>query len=91
MKILPLLAAVALAAPVVAQDAAPFLYEQFEGAVPHIDMDNCPPALAEGDVFCRITLNSDALHVFVFQSHGDRAFVTVRTYHEDEFSLAFGD
>ena len=48
-------------------------------------------ALAQGDVFCRISLNNDALHVFVFESGGDRAFVTMRSHYEDEFTLAFAD
>jgi len=91
MKTLPLLAALALAAaPALAQNPVPFLYEQFEASVPHIDLDTCPAALAQGDVFCRVTLNSDALHVFVFESGGERAFVTMRTYYEDEFALDFG-
>ncbi|MGY6704435.1 hypothetical protein [Roseinatronobacter sp.] len=40
-----------LALPVSAHDHAPFTYADFEVSVPHIDLDDCPVGLAEGDVF----------------------------------------
>lgn len=82
--------ALAAAAPAVAEDAAPFLYEQFEAAVPHVDLDACPPPLAAPGRFCRLTLNGDALHVFAFAEEGERPFLAMQTYYEDEFTLAFG-
>lgn len=79
-----------LALPVPAQERASLTYADFEASVPHIDMADCPPALAEGDVFCRITMNNDALHVYVFAAGGDQHFVAVHSYHEDAFSLVLG-
>jgi hypothetical protein len=78
------------AAPAAADDLPAFLYEQFEAAVPHIDLDTCPPSLAAPGRFCRLTLNGDALHVFAFREDGERPFVAVQTFYEDEFTLAFG-
>lgn len=84
------LAAAPVAAPVAAQDMPAFLYDQFEIAVPHIDLDTCPPQLAAPGQFCRLTLNNDALHVFAFREDGDRPLVAVQSFYEDEFTLAFG-
>ncbi|QYX58334.1 hypothetical protein K1T73_08250 [Roseovarius sp. SCSIO 43702] len=50
-------------------------YDQFEVAVPHLDLETCPDALAAEDVFCRATLNHDEIHVFVFERGGDNALV----------------
>ncbi len=83
-------AALLLAAPALAHDHAAFSYTDFEVSIPHIDLETCPEGLAEGDVFCRITMNGDALHIFVFEEEGDRNFVSVHTYYEDEFQLDFG-
>ena len=76
--------------PVLAETVPPFLYDQFEAAVPHIDLDTCPPSLAAPGLFCRLTLNGDALHVFAFREDGERPLVALQTYYEDEFTLAFG-
>lgn len=83
-----LLACVTLA-PAVAHDAAAYPYAAFEASVPHIDLENCPEGLAEGDVFCRVTMNNDALHIYVFEADGDQNFVSVHSYFEDEFDLNF--
>lgn len=81
---------VLLALPASAHDHAAYTYADFEASVPHIDLDDCPAGLAAGDVFCRITMNNDALHIYVFEAEGDQHFVSVHTYHEDEFELVFG-
>lgn len=78
-----------LALPASAQDHAAFTYADFEVSVPHIDLDDCPAGLAEGDVFCRITMNNDALHIYVFEGGGDQNFVLVHTRYEEEFQLLF--
>jgi hypothetical protein len=87
----PLLIAAAalIALPAAAHDHAAYTYADFEASVPHIDLDTCPEGLAEGDVFCRITMNNDALHIYVFESDGDMSFVSVHSYFEDEFELVF--
>lgn len=78
------LTALFLATPALAAD---YTYMQFEASVTHIDLDECPAALAEGDVFCRATINHDALHVYVFEAGGEQRFVDLHSYDEDEFDL----
>lgn len=86
MKKLACLAfALGLATPVVA--AGSYSYEDFEVSVNHIDLDECPGGLVEGDVFCRVTMMNDAMHVYVFENAGERLFVSVHTFYEDEFNL----
>ena len=81
-------AACLLAPPALAHDhAAAYTYADFEVSVPHIDLDACPDGLAEGDVFCRVTMNHDALHVYVFATEDDQPFVAVHTFFEDDFDL----
>ena len=76
--------------PALAHEGATFAYPDFEVSVPHIDLDECPAGLAAGDVFCRITMNNDALHIYVFEAEGDQHFVSVHTYFDDEFDVEFG-
>jgi len=73
--------------------AEPYSYADFEASVPHIDLDTCPESVTEGldDVFCRVSLNNDALHVYVFESGGMQEFVALHSYYEDEFTLRFGN
>ncbi|MFN3663835.1 hypothetical protein [Yoonia sp.] len=81
--------AVLFGMPAAAHDHPSLTYADFESSVPHIDMDACPPDLAIGDVFCRITMNNDALHIYVFENDGDSPFVSVHTFYEDEYELTF--
>jgi len=78
-----------LAFPAWAHDRPAYTYADFEASVPHIDLEDCPAGLAAGDVFCRITMNNDALHIYVFEAEGDQHFVSVHAYHGDEFELVF--
>lgn len=71
--------------------AGSYTYAEFEASVPHIDLDTCPDGLAEGDVFCRVSLHNDALHVYVFESGGMQEFVALHSYYEDRFSLQLGE
>ena len=74
--------------------AAELLYADFEIAVPHLDLDACPAEIAEAadqPVFCRVTLGHDSLHVFAFAEAGDRPFLLMRTYFEEDFTLGIGD
>lgn len=91
----PLAAAAALLALAAPLAAAPFTYADFEASVPHIDLETCPEGMVEptqqATVFCRVSLNNDALHVFVFALEGDQEFVALRSYYEDEFTLTLGD
>ncbi len=58
-----------------------FTYEVFEYTVEHADLDTCPGEhAANEDVFCRLTLASDAAHVFVFSYDGDQALQAVLSF-----------
>ncbi|WP_113912743.1 hypothetical protein [Roseovarius dicentrarchi] len=86
MHIKPLVADTALifaASPIWADTAAPLTYEQFEAAVPHSDLETCPEALAQDNVFCRATLRHEEIHVFAFSEDGDQVFVGFKTYPAD--------
>jgi hypothetical protein len=89
VQLFTLAAATLAGAAALAQETGILTYPEFEVAVPHIDLSDCPPDLAAGDVFCRLTLNSDALHVFAFETEGDQTFVAMRSYAEGEFELSF--
>jgi hypothetical protein len=69
----------------------PFTYADFEAAVNHIDIDECPEGLAEGDVFCRVSMANDALHVWVFSTEGEMPFVSVHSFYDDEIEIDFGN
>ena len=68
------------------QQTMPLTYGTFEEAVSHIDLADCPESLAAEDVFCRATLASDMIHVFVFSLEGDSPLVGFASY--DPESLA---
>ncbi|KPQ07424.1 MAG: hypothetical protein HLUCCA12_06300 [Rhodobacteraceae bacterium HLUCCA12] len=75
--------------------AEPYTYAEFEASVPHIDLETCPEALLEGDseadVFCRVSMHNDALHIYVFETEGTQEFVALHTRYEDQFMLDFAD
>ncbi len=85
------LAATLIGLPAAAHDHAAFSYADFEAAVPHTDMDECPAGMTEGDAFCRISMNNDALYMFVFDYWGDQHFVAVCSFLQDGFQIAFSD
>lgn len=84
-----LLAALLLAAPALAADPAPMTYSVFEVSVPHLDLNNCPAALAAPGVFCRAALANDAIHVYAFAEDGDQLFLGMQSYHEGDYTLTF--
>ena len=78
------IAALMLAAsPLLADTAVPLTYEQFEAAVPHVDLETCPDALAQENVFCRATLRHDEIHVFAFSNDGENLFAGFKSYPAD--------
>ena len=83
----PVLAAplVLLVSPALADDPAPHVltYAEFEQSVPHVDMPACPVALATADHFCRMTLQNDAINVFVFTTEGDSPLVAFQSWSAD--------
>jgi len=94
-RLLPALAATLLAGviavPALAQTApaCPMTYKQFEAAIPHIDVDDCPAEVAGKDRFCRGSANGDSIHVFAFDFDGDKCLAALRSYDKNEFTLKF--
>lgn len=81
----PLLLVLALAAPssAAAEDPIPLTYQEFEGAVAHIDLPLCPVPLAAPGRFCRMTAHADQLNVFAFSEDGDQPLVAFRSWPAD--------
>lgn len=88
MRTLPFLMLLVLGLPVGAQTLpCPMTYDQFEYAVPHIDLETCPGSLAGEGLFCRAAAGADAIHVFVFALDGDQCLLRVESVEEDRFVL----
>lgn len=83
------LAAACLAAPALAAEPAPaaFPYDLFEDVAPHVDLEDCPAALAAPDRFCRLAAGHGGLRVFAFSVEGDQPMVGFATYPEGTFTL----
>ncbi|MDO5620551.1 MAG: hypothetical protein Q4G24_03680 [Paracoccus sp. (in: a-proteobacteria)] len=90
---MPVLRLSALVAALVLPVAAfAYDYTQFEPSVTHIDLSECPEGAVENtdkEVFCRLTIGNDALHIYVFEQGGDMPLVAVRSYEEGQFTLSF--
>jgi hypothetical protein len=55
--------------------------------VPHLDLDKCPAEFARDGVFCRASVASDQVHVFVFAHAGEQCLLAVKSYREGQFTL----
>lgn len=66
-----------------AGNEASLTYEQFEVAVPHFDLENCPETLAADNRFCRATFHNEEIHVFAFSEDGDSPLVGFASYASD--------
>jgi hypothetical protein len=75
------------AVPAFAQTPAPLTYAAFEPGVTHLDLAACPAALARDGVFCRLTIGSDMVHVWVFEEGGDQPLVEVRSFGPEEYEI----
>ncbi len=80
-----------LSAPAMAAQAQPLTYEMFEAAVPHLDLETCPAALAAENSFCRATLNHEEFHVFAFSHDGDQPMLGMRTYPAEGVGALLGE
>jgi hypothetical protein len=77
----------ALASTAVGQDAAcPLDYPTYEPAVPHLDMESCPPSMDVSDAYCRVSLSAEIATVYAFSDEDD-CLVGSRAYFEDEYTL----
>lgn len=59
-------------------------YELFESTVEHADLAECPAGLGDENSFCRLTLASDMLHVFVFSLDGNQPLLAVASFDPTE-------
>lgn len=83
-----MLAAACIVSPTLACAAScPMTYAQFQAAIPHVDLDICPDALAGKDRFCRASIAAEQLHVFAFDFEGDKCLVGMTSLEEGQFSV----
>ena len=68
----------ALAAPASAQTQCPLTYNDFELAIPHLDLQQGPKDRAKSGVFCRVPTANDSVHVFVFEDKDKRCLRSIR-------------
>ena len=61
----------------------PFTYEAFEAGVTHVDLAQCPEALAAEGRFCRATVVNDNINVFAFSEDGDQPMVGFKSWPAD--------
>lgn len=85
--LLLVLGLVALAAPAAAQTQCPLTYDDFELAIPHLDLEQCPKDVAKPGVFCRVTAANDSVHVFVFEDKDKRCLLSMKSYDKYEISV----
>mgnify|MGYP001817225435 FL=1 len=67
--------------------ACPMTYAQFEAAVPHIDVEECPEHALGQPAFCRASAGGDLVHVFFFDTKGEQCLLKLQSYGEDAFEL----
>ena len=60
---------------------------QFEAAVPHIDVEECPEHSLGRPAFCRASAGGDLVHVFFFDTNGEQCLLKLQSYGEDAFEL----
>ncbi|MGF1500766.1 MAG: hypothetical protein ACFBSD_03040 [Paracoccaceae bacterium] len=86
---LPIVLLAIAALPAFAEEAAPcaMTYAQYDFAVPHLDIDNCPDALAGDGRFCRAAAGGDQLHVYAFEADGEQCLIGMVSLNEDAFTL----
>lgn len=79
--------AAALLVPVIATaETCPMSYEQFEYAVPHTDMEDCPDSINADGAYCRLTLAAELATVFVF-SEETNCILSTKVYEEEQFAV----
>ena len=63
-----------------AEQSKALTYADFEAAVPHVDLENCPAAMAAATIFCRATIQHEEIHVFAFSEEGDQPLVGFHSF-----------
>ena len=69
----------------------PMTSAQFEAAVPHIEVEECPKHALGRQVFCRASAGGDFVHVFFFDMKGEQCLLKLQSYDEDAFELEIKD
>jgi hypothetical protein len=77
----------ALASTAFAQSQCPLTYNDFELAIPHLDLEQCPKDLAKPGVFCHVTTANDSVPVFVFAGKDQRCLLSMKSYDKYEISV----
>jgi hypothetical protein len=67
----------------------PMTYGNFQVAIPHVDVENCPAELAGKERFCRASIASDQVHVYAFDGEGDKCLLAMKSYEEGQFKIEF--
>ena len=70
-----------------AGDTKILTYAEFEPSVTHLDLETCPEAVERRDVFCRLAIGHDAVHVYVFAEDGENALVDMVSYESGEYDI----
>jgi hypothetical protein len=84
MRLILAAALTAAVTPAFADEAPlPFTYEDFEAAVAHVDLAQCPGELAAEGRFCRVTVVNDKINVFAFTETGDQPLVAFKSWSAD--------
>ncbi len=65
----------------------PMTYAQFEAAIAHVDVKECPKNDLGKKAFCRASAGGDFVHVFFFDEAGDQCLLKLQSYGEDAFKL----
>jgi hypothetical protein len=71
-----------------AQTDCPMTYAEFEFAVPHLDLPDCPSDLTREETFCRASTANDAVHVFVFSRRGKQCLLAMKSYKEGQYQFS---
>jgi hypothetical protein len=82
-----LVAAATLAAGAARADECTMSYALFEATVPHVDLTECPAALARDGAFCRLALGAEEALVFVFDDTSS-CLVATKSFDEDAFQVS---
>lgn len=64
-------------------------YAVFERAVPHVDLEACPAEFDSEANFCRLSLNAEQAHVFVFSLSDLQPLLAVKSYDLSDGFLPF--
>jgi hypothetical protein len=77
----------------VAEEACFVSYEAFERDVPHVDLESCldPATAGDDEVFCRLSLNGDAVYIYTFRHFGrDSCLEAVKKFSFEDFKNKYG-